>query len=488
MAKNYVCFFVFLMLAPMLRSQVDNSSPIVDWRQHNVVKYNRNIVNPTFSFVKQEGTDLSLWGRIQWVEVENSPKTYLINYSGKITEKAGAGIGLFQRQLGLFVDSGLLVNYARGIQLSRESWLTFGLNTTVFKRGLDKNAFVTPEPDPFILENQDTFVLVFMPGINLTLGNIDIGFTSENLFDYNLTEGTSVTDFSDKMYMGHLAYSHNFEKTGSMLSEGYMRGTGYVKSVPGNDIQYGANALLDLPDHGWVQVGYNNVYGISGGVGAKIGTGFAVGFIAETGTQTSNRAFGPTYEVTATIQLGRGKKDAPISFDEGPVVTKKTNADTAKNVHEEPADEVDEKLVDKIMEEQQNEELTEKDYSNIQTMEITKLDSLNFDKDTDKGILDKVFKANEANKRYQVEDRIEGVDYGFYLVVNVFAQKKYFELFMEFLTQRGLDPEYFYNNENNYYYVYLKKYDKLSEIESARRTRYNGRYFGETWILWVRNN
>ena len=72
-------------------------------------------------------------------------------------------------------------------------------------------------------------------------------------------------------------------------------------------------------------------------------------------------------------------------------------------------------------------------------------------------------------------------------VVNVYETTKYFRLFMKFLNNRKLNPKYFYNPENRYRYVYLKKYETLAEIEAARESNYNGRYFGETWILWVRN-
>lgn len=518
MIKHYVGFILLLMLAPKLQAQNETSSnPLVDWRQHNVIKYNRHIFNPTFSLVRQEGRDLSIWSRIQWIGIEDSPKTYLINYSGKVAEKTGAGLALFQQNLGLYTDSGLLVNYAKGIQLSRFTWLTFGLNTTVFRRGLDKNAFVTPQPDPFLLDTQDDFILVFMPGINLTINNIDIGFTAENLYDYNLTESNSVTTFSEKIFSGHIGYTHSFTQKNTFMTDGSVRSLVYAKHLPEQDLQYGASVLIDAPKHGWIQVGYNSVYGISGGIGAKIGNSFGVGFLVETGTQQSNRAFGATYEVTATIELGKSYNNKPITFKEGPVSTTKKKEKVASEISKtntkvtkpestfkqpeqivKPSNkqkstskqtnttkQVEQAVIVKDTSAIQETNLTDK---SIQTMSIESLDSLGIDKDSDQELLKDVFNEEAPNKRYQVEDRIEGVEYGFYLVVNVFSQKKYFDLFMKFLTQRGLSPKYFYNNENNYYYVYLKKYDKLSEIENARRTRYNGRYFGETWILWVKNN
>jgi type IX secretion system PorP/SprF family membrane protein len=485
----------------MLHAQNDSSNPTADWRQHNVLKYNRNLFNPTFSFAGQEGRDLSIWSRIQWIGIENSPKTYVINYSGKISDNAGAGLALFQQNLGLFTDSGVLINYARGIQLSRNSWLTFALNASVFRRGLDENAFVTPVPDPALLDNKDDFIMTFMPGINVTIGNFDFGITSENLYDYNLTEGTTVSDFSDKSYAGHVAYKHPINARGGMMKNASLTTLAYGKTLPNHDAQVGVNAILNLPEHGWLQAGYNSVFGVSGGLGVKVGNGFGVGFVVETGTQSSNSAFGATYEFTAAIELGVGrKKEKRISFD-GPskdafkkeeklVETAETKINKAKDsVKLTETQKASTQTVNTIVKEENKEhEAAILDANSIQQMDIKTLDSLGINKDSDQAVLKQVFNENAPNKRYQVVDRIEGVDYGFYLVVNVFAQKKYFDLFIKFLTQRNLSPKYFYNNENKYYYVYLKKYDKLSEIESARRTRYNGRYFGDTWILWVKNN
>ncbi|NAS30868.1 type IX secretion system membrane protein PorP/SprF [Flavobacteriaceae bacterium R38] len=481
----------------------------IDWRQHNLSKYNANIINPALSFVRSENTSLSLWGRLQWVGIEDAPTTYLINYSGRVGKQTGAGIALFQHNIGLFTDSGLMVNYARGIQLARRSWLTLGINLIGSQRGLNQASFITPEPDPVLLANDKDFILAVMPGINLTINDFNFGFTSENLFDYNFSTSEQQTEFSDKIFLGYVSYDYHLKNRGrTAWNNSVFRTTLYTKSIPEQDTQYGVQALIDVPSFGWAQAGYNNFFGISGGLGAKVSDGIVVGFLIETGTSTT-RAFGSTYEVTAAIEFGKRnrRKDQPISFKEGPKPKpkKKNSGSTRKNTDDSNNPNDLDKVLSTVSNDKtqttgnttsnsnpidNNEKVTKDtlqlDDKNIQNVSLEKLK--NFNKDTDQNVLNKVFKTTNANPRYKAVDRIDGVEYGFYLVVNVFGEKRYFELFMKLLSNQGLEPKYFFNKENNYYYVYLRKYDKLSNIERDRRTNFNGKYSGETWILWVRHN
>ncbi len=505
MLKRYIFLFFVILYSSVMAQEAEGTYIKTDyWRQHNLLKYQRNLMNPTFSFVGQQQKELSLWGRIQWVGVNDSPKTYVVNYGGKFNNNTGAGLGLFQNNNGLFIDMGLLVNYARAIQLSKNSWLTFGLNFSVLKSGLDKNAFQISEQDNALLDTQDTFSIVGMPGFNLSIGNFDIGVMSENLLDYNLTSGTNTGSFSDKIFGGHFSYTHRFNGSG-LLSDSKLKTLLYGKKIPNATVQYGAGMVLDAPSKGYAQLGYNSFYGISGGLGVRVGQGIVVGVIAEKGLSSSSSAFGATYEVSAVIEFGNKKKrDEPITFKDGPRpdAFKKKSKKKEVIVAESDAvnkkteiDETNKKKATLIKNDDENEALVvlskkEKEKlltdENIEYVDILTLDAMAFTKDSDKSELKKIFPDDNKNPRYKVVERVAGTAYGFYLVANVFSQKYYFEMFVKLLKKRGLNPKSFYNEENEFYYVYLKKYDKLSNAERDRRTKMDGKYFEETWILWVR--
>ncbi|TRZ45375.1 PorP/SprF family type IX secretion system membrane protein [Robertkochia solimangrovi] len=575
MAKNYLLAILFVWLAQIVAAQVENTGPIVDWRQHNLTRYNKFLVNPAYSYVREDSKSVSFWSRVQWTGVDNSPQTFLLNYSGKVSENSGAGLGLYQQNLGLLVDSGLILNYAYSVQLGLDSRLTFGLNTTLFRRGIDKNAINPTEPDPLILENQDDFLFLLMPGMNLTLGSFDLGVYAENLIDYNFNDGNKVTDFSDKIYSSQLAYTKPFKWAGGMLEDGYWRTLTYVKSLPEQDMQYGINSMVDMPYYGWIMAGYNNVYGISGGIGVKLGDGISIGINYENGSSQTNKAFGSTWEAIATIDLGPRKMRKNAIPTNGKVVKAKNkeeevNNAVAENDTDDSADMADtsndsysivggsEKTSttsytvaggggnssDSKSQTAVNNDGTAANTNNTTTVVV---DAANegvsgakekqatddkhamasseetgvtttttgttitpeqkqvlteeeaaaaFVKETDSIIKSLSGKTGDKNSvtlevfgedsSYKTIPAAEGIEKGFYLIVNVFSQESYFTEFMTDLDHRGFTPEYFINPANDYYYVYLRKSTSYVAIKNEQRSNLSGSYTADKWVLWVK--
>lgn len=331
-------------------SQIENKSTIVDWRQHNLTQYNKFLVNPTYSTVRNNHRAVSFWSRIQWTGVDNSPQTYMLSYAGKVGENSGAGLGLYQQSLGLLVDSGLLINYAYNVQIAEEVSFAFGVNTTLFRRGLDKNTANAVDPDPAVLDNKDDFLLVFMPGLNLSIKNFDFGIYAENLFDYNFNDSNSLTDFSNKIFSGQLAYTKELKYANGMFLDATWRTMVYGKSLPNEDFQYGLNTMVNLPYTGWMQVGYNNAFGVSGGVGVKVGNGISIGIVYENGTSKTNKAFGSTYEAIATIELGpRDRRKNQLDTDGKATVSRNVDQEnfvTSDDISRSRVDHSDSNLMD----------------------------------------------------------------------------------------------------------------------------------------------
>lgn len=596
-------------------SQVENKSTIVDWRQHNLTQYNKFLVNPTYSAVRNQHRSVSFWSRIQWTGVDNSPQTYMLSYAGKVGENSGAGLGLYQQSLGLLVDSGLLVNYAYNVQLAQEVSLAFGVNTTLFRRGLDKNTANSADPDPAVLDNKDDFLLVFMPGLNVSIKNFDVGVYAENLFDYNFNDSNTLTDFSKKIFSGQLGYTKELEYANGMFLDATWRTVAYGKSLPNEDFQYGLNTMIDLPYTGWVQVGYNNAFGISGGIGVKVGEGISIGIVYENGTSKTNKAFGSTYEAIATIELGpRERRKNIIDTDARAIVSKnvdqanfvsaddisrsrlevpsdsaktaedqtllidaqpqedqtnkyavyaasdqeapsaeesdqtvgnsdaeedqtdsytligrtkdKNNDDTkaaGQSILQEPEDETQENALGKttlleakeeqsdhtdqmrspmqvkddgagevtqVVEDSDTQEISAEEMAEIEAAYqefLEKSDAIAAGYSPRKidstAVTAEIFGTESSYKTLTVS---HGIDKGFYLVLNVFSVEHYFEDFMTDLKNRGFEPKFFINPENDYYYVYLYKADRYITIKNLQRNNVNNTYFDDKWVLWVK--
>src|SRR5690606_13405528 len=87
---------------------------------------------------------------------------------------------------------------------------------------------------------------------------------------------------------------------------------------------------------------------------------------------------------------------------------------------------------------------------------------------------------------YKTLTAVHGIEKGFYLVLNVFSVKHYFEDFVDDLKQRGFEPKFFINPENDYYYVYLYKANRYITIKNLQRNNINNTYFEDKWVLWVK--
>ena len=78
-----------------------------------------------------------------------------------------------------------------------------------------------------------------------------------------------------------------------------------------------------------------------------------------------------------------------------------------------------------------------------------------------------------------------GVKSGYYVIANVYKNKKYLNAFMESLRKKGLNAKQFYNKENGLHYVYLADYDYKEEAKTAFVSNLNGKYNDEKWIMQV---
>lgn len=548
--KRHLALYLLCLTSFAVKAQVENTSTIVDWRQHNLSKYNRMLINPAFSVAREQGRAISFWSRIQWTGVNNAPQTYLLNYSGKIGEHSGGGLGLYQQSLGLLTDSGLLMNYAYRVQFHEKVYITMGLNATLFRRGLNTDAIASAETDPTILENQDDFLGLVMPGINLSVGKFDLGVYAENLFDYNFNQSRAVTDFSNKIYSGHLGVNHPFLNATGMLRNGHWRSIMYVKTQPNGEMQFGGNSMIDLPRIGWLQLGYNNTYGVNGVLGVKLSEHMSIALTYEAGTRRSTLNFGPTYEAMATISLGRGSSSFLVEAEQEDDIKPEEQSEVIAEASDTPNDE-------EAPEEYQTSEYAliggeaathetptdptdnmveitrDADVKGMQ-LAATQDDLPLLEEEELQTIIDNAGKAGDyevaavqgvsdtlsayeaarglgllasleaapledaaITKEFSVDDptelaahqtleAVDGLKKGFYLVVNVFAQERYFEEFREELIARGFDPKYFINPTNDYWYIYLAYGDSYSEVKQLQRSHLGGRYRADKWVYWVR--
>ena len=161
----------------MLYSQ-NQEDGVVSFRLpvRNSLKFNKFLLNPTFSFVKEQGATLSFYNKRQWVQFDDAPQTYLFSYSGRFKENEGVSLGLFQQNYGVLTTFGGVANFAHNVVLQQDSNLTFGLNVGFYKSGLNKGAVVSNNVDPSLENIPSNSLITINPGINLVLAILILEF------------------------------------------------------------------------------------------------------------------------------------------------------------------------------------------------------------------------------------------------------------------------------------------------------------------------
>ncbi|WP_109302041.1 PorP/SprF family type IX secretion system membrane protein [Aquimarina sp. AU474] len=288
---------------------------------HNLVKYNRFYFNPTFSLVRENKRSINAYNKTQWAGFNDNPQTYLINYTANFDEKTGVGIGLHQQNEGIYRYFGGIANFAYNIELNRDMNFTFGLNLAFSQSGIKSNIDSATSivlnngvqvSDPTILNFENSSVFTLSPGVNFNYEEFDVGVSVANLAAYNLSGSELLTD--NMAFTGHVMYTTSLERR----SDKTIRGMAYANMLTNTDggsdeesqsdssLRYGGNVIVELPELGWAQAGYNSFYGASVGIGGNITSNVSIGYTYEMGLGDTGD-FGSTHEVGLAYNFAREK-------------------------------------------------------------------------------------------------------------------------------------------------------------------------------------
>jgi type IX secretion system PorP/SprF family membrane protein len=248
----------------------------------NSLKFNKYLINPAFSFVREQGTYASLYNKRQWVQFDDAPQTYLFSYSGRFRENEGIGIGLFQQNYGVLTTFGGVANFAHNVVLEEDSNLTFGINVGFYKSGLNKGKIITNDPNFNLDDIPSNSLITVNPGINYGTAFLDFGLSANNLVLYNLKTSTILKKDPEKSIQAHVMY------TGYLDSYGFFdrsKFSGLVRTeFKEEKTVISGLAMFSIPKGIWVQAGYNTQYGMSGGLGINISPSIAIEYNFEKST------------------------------------------------------------------------------------------------------------------------------------------------------------------------------------------------------------
>ncbi|MEZ4796546.1 MAG: PorP/SprF family type IX secretion system membrane protein [Flavobacteriaceae bacterium] len=301
MKVNVLIILIFFCATQLSFTQEDGVASLAI-PVRNSLRFNRFNLSPTFSFVREQNKYISFTNKREWVQFDDAPMTYLASFSGRFSENIGVGVGLFQQNYGVLTSFGGILNFAYNARLAKENNLTFGLNLGVYKSGINVGNVVTNTPDPSLNNIPSNFLLSISPGINYGTQFFDFGVSVNNLVQYNMNASAFIEDDPRQSIQAHAMY------TGYMDSGGFFDESKFSTLVRSefqkdNTIISGV-VMLTVPKGIWGQVGYNSMYGFSGGLGLNITEQIAIEYNFEkaVGDLTT---FGPSHEITLAYKFNK---------------------------------------------------------------------------------------------------------------------------------------------------------------------------------------
>lgn len=539
--KIAVRIALFLILATLVGSlsvhgQETKTEVATSGAYHNQVFFNRFLINPTFSLVRENKSYLNILHRNQYATFDDNSQNYFLGFSNKLNNHTALGIGVYSQSSGVIQEFGFNANYATSVSLSANSKLAFGTNITYVNKGVDKNRVVISEQDPTISDARKESEISIQPGINLSLGNFDFGLYAEDLFRYNQTTEEFITNLSLNSVKASVQYTHEFKAGRGLFHNARLMPLAQVGQNLDGSLYYLGSLVLDLPSYGWLQTTVDQEYGMSAGVGFNLSKTMSLGYLMEKDLSQQEANLGWNHELSLAYTFKDdnsmaksyvdSSNDAKIdrivrNYEEqiSDLLAEKNkeqkkakfNEKMAKGTIDENTLAYQNKLIlDELMIRQDSIEASriasfEERFETIVRLlrndikDNIKSSLQDFSTET-KSDLASTNVADEKENKYLDFTTSEyselpvkvlgdadaiGVKSGYYVIANVYKNKKYLNAFVESLEKKGLEPKQFYNKENGLHYVYLADYDAKQQAQSASISNLGGKYNDEKWIMQV---
>ncbi len=528
-----VLIFFVLSIPQELHSQEDTSPENFRVKSpfHNQLFFNRFLINPTFSLVRENKSYLNIMHRNQYASFEDNIQNYYLGFSNKMNERTALGIGVYGQWEGVVQEFGFNANYATSVRLGEKTLLAFGTNLTYISQGLDRNRIVAPEEDPLLQESTKQNQIAIQPGMALTVGRFDVGLYATNLIRYNQTTNELQTGFSTDNLRASLQYTHYLSATSGFFEGGRIMPMVQVGQDQLDRFAYIGSLLLDLPEYGWFQTTFDPTYGLSMGLGFNLSQRLSMGYLMEKDISEAGGNLGWNHEISLAYSIRDDKNggheglvetstdkridDIVRNYEEqilelraqagggGEQSTAATLAwenrmildeliwrqDSIENARNDQLERKFETLVRTIRNEIRNDDGFRKPTETLdlksRTMQTAVAAAGSGVKEIKKVPARKDFR--ELPIRAKNRSDVVGVTSGYYLIANVFKNKTYLNAFMDSLKQKGLNAKQFYNSENGLYYVYLAGFNDKVAAKSAFVSNLEGQYRDEKWIMEVYN-
>ncbi len=265
---------------------------------HNQLFFNRFLINPTFSLVRENKSYINILHRNQYAAFEDNSQNYFLGFSNKLNDHTALGISVYSNWSGVVQEFGFNANYAKSVQLGAKSKLAFGTNISYYNTGIDKNRIVVTAEDRALSDARKENKVAIQPGVTLSVGRFDVGVYARDLFEYNQTTNSFLTDMSTQGLRASLQYNHPFTATRGLFEDARLMPLVQLGQKQDGSLAYVGSMLLDLPNYGWLQTTYDEDYGLSMGLGFNVSKKMSLGYLLEKDIAQEDTDLGWNHEVS----------------------------------------------------------------------------------------------------------------------------------------------------------------------------------------------
>lgn len=488
MVKKITLYVLLLFSFSNSIAQVSNGEDEYNgFSSRSFMKFNGFLTIPTFSVLYREDKTFEAIVRSANIEFDDASRLHILSYSGKMRTNTGAGIAVFQQEIGVFKDFGAIVNYATQIQMGAKSNLTFGFNFFYSRRSINSQNVITQGEDEVVSNFQDIPIVNFQPAITYTYGKFYAGLFFENLADFNLKSSEFITSFADKTISAHFGYGTTLENMSGLLKKTDLRFFGVARRSKVDGFSYAGNAMVNLPKAGWIRVGYDNLFGLNAGIGVNLSDKLSIGFAYE-----KRDNLGGTNEVGLLYKLGRRSRRS-LRGNSKPTIdillpNDEPEIKSAPIVEPEYEDPEHNDLSDEVQRAQDSINILNKKIDEVlrllknQPKQIEIIKEKVIEPTKPKEVLDTTLKRSKAKpwrKKTITRRNTGGAGTMYYVAVDLFKDRKKAIALVNSYKKRKIKVRYVRDPKSKFFYVYVDRYgrkiDAEKQVEEVNGGREGGR-------------
>ncbi len=147
--------------------------------QYTRYMYNMNILNPAYAG-SSEALNFSFLGRMQWVGIEGSPKTFTVAADLPLKKRVGVGLSIIADKIGPTNEQNIYFDFSYTLPVTEESKLAFGLKAGATFIQLNKNKLVFNEAE-YLTNNPNSVAPNFGLGFFYYTKDYYIGLSMPNI-------------------------------------------------------------------------------------------------------------------------------------------------------------------------------------------------------------------------------------------------------------------------------------------------------------------